>query len=163
MSKKLIFGETFLHPHPHKESQLGLGHSHVIVDKYDYQKLITFYKSNPQLSEYLEKNISPILNRRISYKFLLKYKMINTVNESYLYNNKWNIIKFLVFNIFKRKKYQNINKFSIDIIPTLEDDQLISWKTKAMYFLKFILWSIVSIIVFLTIITIIFLPLLNIN
>ena len=45
---KRIVGQNYLHPHPHMEEKLEIG-EHVIVDKKDWQDIVRFFNSHPEL------------------------------------------------------------------------------------------------------------------
>lgn len=41
----------FLHPHPHMEEQLELSQEHVIVDRDEWEKVVSFMNSDPQTKQ----------------------------------------------------------------------------------------------------------------
>ena len=53
---KLILGVTFLHTHPQTEEDKGLDNEHIIVDRKDWEKVISFFLKYPDQLDKLIKD-----------------------------------------------------------------------------------------------------------
>lgn len=49
-----IVGKDFLHPHFLKEKSLNLEPGHIIVDKEDWEKVVSYFKNHPEAVKELE-------------------------------------------------------------------------------------------------------------
>ena len=58
MEKKII-GYNFLETHPVTEKELNLDDEHVIVDRRDWEIVMDYFRTNPQILERIGKNNVP--------------------------------------------------------------------------------------------------------
>lgn len=55
MVKHKIIGQNYLHPHPVMQDVNDIDKDHVIVDRDEWEEVISFFKDNPGLIQYIGK------------------------------------------------------------------------------------------------------------